>query len=185
MPSPDPFSHARLDGKVGVVTGAAQGIGEAAARLFVARGMRKLLLVDRRGDRLEAVAESLRAQGASVETMVLDLADGDAVDTVMPAVDRAFGRIDVLANVAGLTDRGRDPAQRPGDVGQLHAQQERHRSTLGDGGDEEVSVDQGAGFVASRCRSPVARTARRSIAARTSSGEPTTTTRFLARVIAV
>ena len=93
--------------------------------------------------------------------------------------------LDRLDVAAGLTDRGRHPPQRPGDVGQLDAQQERHSPTLGDAGDGQVSVAQGADGPASRCRSPVARTARRSMAARTSSGEPTTTTRSRARVIAV
>lgn len=95
----------RLDGKIAVITGAAQGIGEATARLFVERGIAGLLLTDRQPDRLSAVAESLR-EAARVETVVADLANAADVDAIIPAAGAAFGRVDILANIAGLTDRG-------------------------------------------------------------------------------
>ena len=95
----------RLDGKVAVITGAAQGIGEATARLFAERGVGGLLLTDRQPERLAAVAESLAAL-TSVEAVVADLANPAAVEAIIPAAGAAFGRIDILANIAGLTDRG-------------------------------------------------------------------------------
>ena len=94
-----------LAGKVCLVTGAAQGIGEATARLFAERGAAGLLLTDRQADKLAAVADSLRGT-TPVETVVADLAQTDQLLGIVPAADTAFGRIDVLANVAGLTDRG-------------------------------------------------------------------------------
>ena len=95
----------RLDGKVAMITGAAQGIGEATARLVAGRGIAGLLLTDRQPQRLAAVADSLRAT-TSVETVVADLADPLQVAAITPAAETAFGRVDILANIAGLTDRG-------------------------------------------------------------------------------
>lgn len=95
----------RFDGKVAVITGAAQGIGEATARLLAERGIAGLLLTDRQPDRLNAVANSLR-DVTRVETVIADLADPAEVDAIIPAAEAAFSRVDILANIAGLTDRG-------------------------------------------------------------------------------
>jgi len=99
----DAYSSSSLDGKIAVVTGAAQGIGEATARLFVARGAAGVVLVDRNAEKGKAVAASIGEKALFVET---DLADPAAVAKVMPAADARFGRVDILANVAGMTDRG-------------------------------------------------------------------------------
>ncbi len=95
----------RLDGKVAVITGAAQGIGEATARLLAARGAAGLLLTDRQPERLSTVANSLRDL-TRVETVVADLAVPEQVARIVPAAEAAFSRVDTLANIAGLTDRG-------------------------------------------------------------------------------
>ncbi len=95
----------RLDGKIAVITGAAQGIGEATARLFAERGVAGLLLTDRQPDLLAAVADALRGI-TRVETVVADLSDAAQVATIVPAAEAAFGRVDILANIAGVTDRG-------------------------------------------------------------------------------
>jgi hypothetical protein len=73
----------------------------------------------------------------ALEHLQKDVVDGCAV-----ALLDDLDRLDVPA---GLTDRGRHAAQRPRDVGQLHSQQERHHSTLGDPGDAEVSGGSGTG----------------------------------------
>lgn len=99
-------SSAPFAGKIAVVTGAAQGVGEATARLLAERGIAGLVLTDRQDDKLNAVAKSLEAHGVSVVTVVADLADPDQVAEIIPTADDAFGRVDLLANVAGLTDRG-------------------------------------------------------------------------------
>ncbi len=95
----------RLDGKVALITGAAQGIGEATARLFAQRGIGGLLLTDRQPERLAAVAAAL-AGLTSVETVVADLANPVEVEAIVATAEAAFGRVDILANIAGLTDRG-------------------------------------------------------------------------------
>lgn len=99
----DAYSSSSLEGKIAVVTGAAQGIGEATARLFIARGAAGVVLVDRNAEKGRAVAASIGDKALFVET---DLADPAAVAKVMPAADERFGRVDILANVAGMTDRG-------------------------------------------------------------------------------
>lgn len=103
---PDPFAHSRLTGKIAVITGAAQGIGEATARLFVERDVGGLVLTDRNADKGEAVARSLGAQGIRAVFVAADLSDPVELARIVPAADQAFGRLDILVNVAGLTDRG-------------------------------------------------------------------------------
>lgn len=103
---PDQPSQPEFAGQVAIVTGAAQGLGEATARLLAERGAAGLLLVDRSGDKGEAVAASIRAAGTRAVFIETELADPQAVARVVPAAERSFGRVDVLCNVAGLTDRG-------------------------------------------------------------------------------
>jgi NAD(P)-dependent dehydrogenase (short-subunit alcohol dehydrogenase family) len=102
----DPYAASSFAGKIAVVTGAAQGIGEATARLFCARGAAGVVLVDVQAEKLEAVAASLIAAGHRAVAVPTDLAEPDDVAKVIPAADAAFGRLDILANIAGLTDRG-------------------------------------------------------------------------------
>lgn len=102
----DPFAASRLTGKIAIVTGAAQGIGEATARLFAARGIRGLLLTDRNREKGEAVSKSLADTGVRVEFVAADLADPAQVARIVPAAERAFGRLDILCNIAASTERG-------------------------------------------------------------------------------
>lgn len=102
----DAFAHARLAGKIAIVTGAAQGIGEATARLFAARGIAGLLLTDRNEEKGRAVARALTEQGTRAEILVADLTDPAQVARVVPAAERVFGRVDILCNIAANTDRG-------------------------------------------------------------------------------
>lgn len=95
-----------LGGKVAVVTGGTQGLGEATARLFAARGAAGLVICGRNADRGEAVARELTASGCRTRFVQVDLGDETAPAAVVDAVDRAFGRVDVLVNAAAITDRG-------------------------------------------------------------------------------
>jgi NAD(P)-dependent dehydrogenase (short-subunit alcohol dehydrogenase family) len=99
-------SSAPFAGKIAVVTGGAQGLGEATARLLAARGAAGIVITDRQADKGEAVAKSLNEAGTKTIFVAADLADPAEVAKVIPAADKAFGRLDVLANIAGLTDRG-------------------------------------------------------------------------------
>ena len=94
--------------------------------------------------------------------------------------------LDRLDVATGLTDGSRQTTQGSGDVGELDTQQERHPGTLTATCDTHVTVPgPGQPPTASRGRSPLARWTRRSTAARTASGVPTTVTLSRARVTAV
>ena len=95
-----------LTGKVAIVTGGSQGLGEAVAREFQARGIASLLLTGRNRERGEAVARDLRNAGCDVRFHAADLSDLDQVKSIVPAAEAAFGRLDILVNAAGDTDRG-------------------------------------------------------------------------------
>ena len=93
-----------LRGSVVIVTGAAQGIGEAIART-VAAGGAKLLLADLQSEKLEVVAETIRESGAEVETCTVDIADADSARRARDMAERAvdsYGAIHPLVNNAGL-----------------------------------------------------------------------------------
>lgn len=87
----------RLEGKVAIVTGAAQGMGAAAARRFVAEGARVVLADVRR--EAEALAESL---GESARYVPLDVTRESDWGIARESTLDAFGRLDVLLNNAGI-----------------------------------------------------------------------------------
>ncbi|WP_449257176.1 SDR family oxidoreductase [Bosea sp. (in: a-proteobacteria)] len=105
MPQSADFDRG-LKGRVAIVTGGSQGLGEAVAREFVARGLRGVLLTGRNRERGEAVAASLRDAGCTARFHQVDLADLDAVRRIVSAAASAFDHVDILVNAAGDTDRG-------------------------------------------------------------------------------
>jgi NAD(P)-dependent dehydrogenase (short-subunit alcohol dehydrogenase family) len=90
----------RLAGRAVLVTGAAQGIGRAIARLFAAEGA-KLALVDIKARELEAVAAETGA-----EALVFDLADEDRIDGLVDTAIARLGHLDGLVNAAGIHSAG-------------------------------------------------------------------------------
>jgi 3-oxoacyl-[acyl-carrier protein] reductase len=86
----------KLDGKVAVITGAAQGIGEAYARRFAAEGAR-VVVADVNADKGQVVAHEI---GGSFERV--DVASEDDTKRVAGAVADRHGRIDVLLNNAAI-----------------------------------------------------------------------------------
>ncbi|MGW8554331.1 SDR family oxidoreductase [Streptomyces tubercidicus] len=94
-----------LAGSVALVTGASSGIGAATALALAQEGC-SLVLVARRTERLEELAEGIGARGGASLAVTADLADGpEARRTVDQTVDH-FGRLDILVNGAGFGVRG-------------------------------------------------------------------------------
>jgi meso-butanediol dehydrogenase/(S,S)-butanediol dehydrogenase/diacetyl reductase len=93
----------RLRDKVAIITGAGAGIGRATAQAFVREGAR-VAAVD-----LETSAlESLRAEcGAGVLAIAADVSRATDADRIVSEATRAFGRIDILFNNAGIVPHGR------------------------------------------------------------------------------
>lgn len=91
----------RLDGKVALITGAAQGLGRSMALGFAQYGAH-LLLCDRRVGELAETAAAAVAIGATVSTAQLDVRDADAVTQWVTTMER----VDVLVNNVGGTFHG-------------------------------------------------------------------------------
>lgn len=88
---------------VALITGASSGIGQATARLFAMKGVRKLILCARRRDRLEALSTELSAyKELVVVPIAFDIRDHSAVSTALEPFQRDLDEVDVLINNAGL-----------------------------------------------------------------------------------
>lgn len=88
-----------------VLTGAAGGLGRAFAKALIESG-RRVVLVDRNAERLEALAAELGRDACAV---VLDISDAAAVDALPSRIPDAFKPVDVLFNNAGHDIGGRTP----------------------------------------------------------------------------
>jgi len=90
----------RLENKSCLITGSASGIGKATAQLFAREGAR-LVLADIDAEDLARTGEELKSGGASVETVITDVADSSQVQAMLALTLKAYGRLDVLVNNAG------------------------------------------------------------------------------------
>ncbi len=89
----------RIKGKVALVTGASQGIGEAIAARFAEEGAH-VVICSRRRDAIEAAADRMRARGGSVSAHALDVADHEALARLVQHIGEKCGRLDILVNNA-------------------------------------------------------------------------------------
>src|SRR5687767_1454049 len=102
----------RLAGKTAIVTGGAQGIGQAIAQCFAAEGAR-VAIVDIQAEQGQAAARQLAAGGATAIFEPIDVADQGSVDTTVERVVKRLGPPDVLVNNAGIAVF-RDPLEMSG-----------------------------------------------------------------------
>jgi NAD(P)-dependent dehydrogenase (short-subunit alcohol dehydrogenase family) len=105
MDTPPISTGTGLHGKAVVITGGAKGIGLACARAFAREGA-CIALLDRDEDGVRAACEALTGAGARALPLPASVTDADAVEAAMACAERAYGRIDVLVNNAGVSANG-------------------------------------------------------------------------------
>lgn len=148
-----------LQEQIAIITGAASGIGRAAAERFGAEGAR-LLLADRDTEAGEALAETLRADGVEAVFQATDVGRaGDCAAMVTRAVEH-YGRLDVAFNNAGISDGPQPPGflDYPAELwermlavnlsGVFHCLQQELRAMLESGGGAIVNTASIAGQIA-------------------------------------
>lgn len=89
-----------IDRKVTIITGASSGIGESTAREF-ARAGATAVLAARRVERLERLQKEIEAMGGKALAVPTDLTKNDQITNLVQTTLSTFGRIDILANIAG------------------------------------------------------------------------------------
>ncbi|HEY6565662.1 MAG TPA: SDR family NAD(P)-dependent oxidoreductase, partial [Pirellulaceae bacterium] len=94
------------DQHVILITGGSSGLGKAVAMEFARLGMR-VVIAARDVDRLERTAVEIRSQGHDAMAVPTDITDSLQVERLFDQVRSTWGRLDILANVAGKSMRGR------------------------------------------------------------------------------
>jgi NAD(P)-dependent dehydrogenase (short-subunit alcohol dehydrogenase family) len=87
-------------GRVAVITGSAQGIGEAVARAFAQRKAH-VIIADLNGAGAAQVADSLRRSGLAADAATVDVMRADSIEAAVHTVVNDLGRVDILVNAAG------------------------------------------------------------------------------------
>jgi len=93
-------------GKVCVVTGGTQGVGEATARHFAQSGAAGIIICGRNSERGESVRRAIETVGVPALFVCARLESEPECEAVIAAADQRFGRVDVLVNAGGMTKRG-------------------------------------------------------------------------------
>ena len=91
----------KLQGKVSVITGSANGIGKATAVKFAQEGA-KVVVCDLQQAQIDATVAELQALGAEAVGFVVDVTNVEQINAMVKGVMDKFGRVDVLVNNAGI-----------------------------------------------------------------------------------
>ncbi|AHD05396.1 2,3-dihydro-2,3-dihydroxybenzoate dehydrogenase [Paenibacillus larvae] len=94
-----------FQGKIALVTGAAQGIGETVARELVESGV-QVAAVDKKVGLLNELVNDLTTQGGRVKAFPIDVSDSRAVDSTVNQIENEMGPIEILVNIAGVLHVG-------------------------------------------------------------------------------
>ncbi|MCU0227350.1 MAG: 3-oxoacyl-[acyl-carrier-protein] reductase [Bryobacterales bacterium] len=91
-----------MEQRIALVTGASRGIGRVCAQQLAAAG-HKVVLAARQVEKLEEVAQEIRAAGGEATVLALDLANTASIEPALKQVLSEVGTVDVLVNNAGIT----------------------------------------------------------------------------------
>jgi len=103
-----------LQGKLALITGASSGLGTRFASALAEQGC-SVALAARRMDRLENLAEQLRATGAEVHVVGMDVTSIDSIEKAIAHINSVAGPIDILVNNSGVSTTQRLSDVRPED----------------------------------------------------------------------
>jgi 3-oxoacyl-[acyl-carrier protein] reductase len=92
----------QLNGKLAVITGGGRGIGRAMALAFAQKGA-DIAVLDLKAEDLDQTVKSCEAVGVKARSYLCNVAQEDAVSATLDQVVADFGRLDVMANNAGIT----------------------------------------------------------------------------------
>ena len=93
-----------LTGKVALITGAAGSLGSAVAEVYAKHGA-DLFLVDLDRNQLTALSKQIAVEGQRIHIREGDIGNSSDTDAIFDELDKEFGRIDILVNVAGPAKR--------------------------------------------------------------------------------
>ena len=94
-----------LKGKVAIVTGATSGIGEETAKMFAIAGA-SVIVTGRREQPAKALVKNIQAEGGQADWIIGDITNSEFTNSIVTTTEEKFGRLDILANVAGAITRG-------------------------------------------------------------------------------